>query len=283
MKAWHLAIAPLLCAVALSLSASSAVDPDALVRINQIQLIGSHNSYHAGLLPGMRALLMKTKPSVVRGLDYQHQPLDQQFDGGVRQIELDIFADSAGGRYAHPAGPAMEAAAGVAVDAPQSPIMQQPGFKVMHVQDLDQHSTCQPFTACLTIVREWSKAHPQHLPIYILIETKQGKALNIPHGATPEPFSAATFNDLDREIRSVFSPGQMITPDDMRGSHATLNQAARAGAWAHAPSGARQGDLPDGPAFGRPVIPRRPPRTAWPRTLHQRRAWRIGRCLYRRE
>ena len=231
MKAMHLA-AMLLMATAAA-AQDSATSSDAQVRIHQIQVIGSHNSYHAGLPPGMRALLEKTKPESLRGLDYSHPPLAQQFDGGVRQIELDIFADSKGGRYAHPAGPAAEAAAGVTADDPNADadVMSKPGFKVMHVQDLDQKSNCQPFTACLTIVREWSKAHPQHLPIFMLVETKQGKPLNIPHATTPEPFTAETFDALDREIRSVFSPDEMITPDDMRGSYATPNQAALAGAW----------------------------------------------------
>ena len=66
---------------------------------------------------------------------------------------------------------------------------------------------------------------------YVLLETKQGKPLNIPHATTPEPFTAESFDELDREIRSVFSAGEMITPDDMRGTHAKLNQAALAGAW----------------------------------------------------
>ena len=230
---------PMLFAAALLLGvqAHGATGPDAQVRINQIQIIGSHNSYHAGLLSGMRAFLAKKRPEDLRGLDYAHQPLEKQFDGGVRQIELDIFADSKGGRYAHPAGPALERAAGVPVDSMEnfsgaSPdVMLKPGFKVMHVQDLDQHSTCQPFTACLEIVRRWSEAHRKHLPIYILVETKQGKPLNIPNATLPEPFTAATFDELDREIRSVFSPEEMITPDNMRGTYATLNEAARAGAW----------------------------------------------------
>jgi hypothetical protein len=237
MKAWHLA-ALFLAAMAGAQAGYSASDSDAQVRINQIQVIGSHNSYHAGLLPGMRAYLGEKKPDALRGLDYSHQPLNQQFDGGVRQIELDIFADSKGGRYAHPAGPALEQAAGVPVDpddenfsGASSDVMMQPGFKVMHVQDLDQHSNCQPFTACLTIVREWSKAHPQHLPIFVLVETKQGKPLDIPRATTPEPFTKATFDELDREIRSVFSADEMITPDDMRGTYTTPNEAARAGAW----------------------------------------------------
>jgi hypothetical protein len=238
MKAMHFAVTMLLAATVGARAGYGATDADAQVRINQIQLIGSHNSYHAGLLQGMRAFLAKKRPADLRGLDYAHPPLDKQFDGGVRQIELDIFADSKGGRYAHPAGPALEKAAGVPVDPVNSnasdanaDVMLQPGFKVMHVQDLDQHSSCQPFTACLKVVRDWSLAHPTHLPIYVLVETKQGKPLDIPHATTPEPFTAATFDELDREIRSVFSADELITPDDMRGSYATPNEAARAGAW----------------------------------------------------
>jgi hypothetical protein len=235
MKVMHLAAALLVATAAAGQSGASS--SDAQVRINQIQVIGSHNSYHAGLLPGVRAYLANVKPDSLRGLDYAHPPLDEQFDGGIRQIELDVFADSKGGRYAHPAGPAAEAAAGVTVDPIEnfsgaSPdVMMKPGFKVMHVQDVDQHSSCQPFTACLKIVRDWSKAHPQHLPIFVLVETKQGKPLNIPHATTPEPFTAATFDALDQEIRSVFAADEMITPDDMRSTYATPNEAARADAW----------------------------------------------------
>src|SRR5438445_9299564 len=108
MKAMYLAA--VLLAVTAAAAQSDATSTDAQVRINQIQVIGSHNSYHAGLLPGVRAFLAKEKPENLRGLDYAHQPLNQQFDGGVRQIELDVFADSKGGRYVHPAGPESEKA-----------------------------------------------------------------------------------------------------------------------------------------------------------------------------
>ena len=98
-------------------------------------------------------------PDGFKGLDYQHQPLTKQLDGGVRQIELDIFADSKGGRFAHPAGPHMVADAHLPPDPPFDPdgVMMKPGFKVMHVQDIDYRSVCQPFTACLKEVRQWSQ------------------------------------------------------------------------------------------------------------------------------
>jgi hypothetical protein len=203
------------------------------VRMNQIQVIGSHNSYHAGLAPSEAKLMQARNPKLYQGLEYRHRPLDQQFSSGIRQIELDIFADSQGGLYAHPAGPDAVAAAGLAKDPEFDPqgVMSKPGFKVMHVQDFDYRSTCQPLTACLTIIREWSKSHPQHLPIYILLETKQADLPAQYHATIPEKFTSATFDALDAEIRSVFPANEMITPDQVRGEHKTLEEAVLHNNW----------------------------------------------------
>src|ERR1700761_3064352 len=189
------------------------------VRINQIQVIGTHNSYHAGFAPSAAQLWQAKNPAAFQGLDYQHRPLTQQLDSGVRQIEIDIFADSKGGRYAHPAGPQMVAAAHLPPDPPSYPdgVMDKPGFKVMHMQDIDYRSTCQPFTACLKEVRQWSHAHPEHIPIFILVETKQEKPRGPVQRTEPEPFTSDTFDALDAEIRSVCPPDEIITPDDVRG------------------------------------------------------------------
>jgi Phosphoinositide phospholipase C, Ca2+-dependent len=203
------------------------------VRMNQIQVIGTHNSYHAGLAPSEAKLMQAKNPKVYQTLEYRHRPLDQQFSSGVRQIELDIFADTQGGRYAHPAGPDAVATAGLAKDPEFDPegIMSKPGFKVMHVQDFDYRSTCQPLTACLTIIREWSRSHPQHLPIYVLLETKQSDLPPQYHATIPEKFTSATFDALDAEIRSVFTPSEIITPDQVRGTHKTLEEAVLHNNW----------------------------------------------------
>jgi hypothetical protein len=206
---------------------------DGTLKLNQIQVIGTHNSYHAGIAPNERKLWQANHADAYKGLDYQHQPLPQQFDSGVRQIELDVYADTKGGLYAHPSGPSMVAAAKLPPDPDFDPngVMSKPGFKVMHVQDVDYRSTCQPFTACLEQVRQWSRAHPDHVPIFILVETKQGKPRGELHMTEPEPFTSSTFDALDAEIRSVFPPDEMITPDDVRGQYATLNEAVLAGNW----------------------------------------------------
>jgi hypothetical protein len=206
---------------------------DGGVRINQIQIIGTHNSYHSGFAPSAAKLWQQKNPKVFAGLDYRHPSLTSQLDAGVRQIEIDIFADTKGGLFAHPYGETLIAQAGLPADPPFDPqhLMEKPGFKVMHVQDVDYRSACEPFTACLAEVRAWSKAHPNHLPVFILVETKQGALhVNFPT-VTPEPFTRAIFDALDREVTSVFHAGEMVTPDDVRGTYATLNQAVRADHW----------------------------------------------------
>jgi hypothetical protein len=203
------------------------------VRINQIQIIGTHNSYHSGFAPSAAKLWQQKNPKVFAGLDYRHPSLTTQLDGGVRQIELDIFADTKGGLYAHPYGETLIAQAGLPADPPFDPqhLMEKAGFKVMHVQDVDYRSVCQPFTACLAEVRAWSRAHPQHLPIFILVETKQGALHGNFPTITPETFTPVIFDALDREITSVFPAAETIRPDDVRGSYPTLNQAVRADQW----------------------------------------------------
>lgn len=215
-------------ALALLLCASA----QAQIRLNQIQIVGSHNSYHAGLPPSAAEWLKKLSEKSAAGLDYHHPGLAVQFSEGVRQVEIDVFADVKGGRYAHPANLKMIADMGLPADPPFDPegLFLKPGFKVMHVQDIDYRSNCQPFTGCLGVILNWSKAHPGHLPIFVLIETKDGRS-HPEFQVEPETFTPAVFDELDKEIRSVFPASKMIVPDDVRGPHATLEQAVLAGAW----------------------------------------------------
>ena len=206
---------------------------DRRVHVNEIQVIGSHNSYHAGFAPSARRWMEAHNPKAMRSLDYHHAPLADQLSSGVRQIEIDIFADGKGGRFAHPAIDRRVAEAGLPADPPFDPghEMDRPGFKVMHVQDVDERSTCQTFVRCLGEVRAWSRQHPGHLPIFILIETKAGPLREMPDAVATEPFTAEVFDALDAQIRSVFKDGEIVTPDEVRGSSATLNQAVRTRGW----------------------------------------------------
>ena len=213
--------------------ADAAPDAANSVKLNQIQVIGTHNSYHAGLAPSEAKLLEQKNPKLYQALEYRHRPLDAQLTSGVRQIELDIYSDSTGGRYAHPMGIDAVAAAGLPKDPDFDPagLMNKAGFKVLHVQELDYRSTCQQLIACLQIVRAWSQAHKDHVPVFILLETKESDLPPQYHARSPEKFTAATFDALDAEIRSVFASNEMITPDQVRGKHATLEDAVLHSGW----------------------------------------------------
>lgn len=249
---------------ALALAAAAAAQPSKeapelpdTLPINHLQVLGTHNSYSAGIdprllaevqhrLPSMekaadampdarRALFKEEHPanvSFAEALSYRHPGLTEQLDLGVRSLEIDVNADPQGGAYADPAGYRLLRARGVTDLLPfDAAAMRAPGFKVLHIPDIDFRSHCPTFRGCLAEIRTWSQAHPGHVPLFILVEAKvQGMPI-LPGATVAPPFTPAAFDALDREIVETVGRDRIITPDDVRGSHETLDEAVRAGGW----------------------------------------------------
>ncbi|MEO6802506.1 MAG: phosphatidylinositol-specific phospholipase C1-like protein [Granulicella sp.] len=203
-----------------------------MIHLNQIQVIGTHNSYNMGFAPSEAAFLKARDTKSYASLEYSHQSLKPQLDGGVRQLEIDVFSDPKGGKFAHPRIVELTKQAGLPADPDFDPHheMDKPGFKVIHVQDVNQRSSCPLFVECLHEIRDWSKEHPQHVPLFLLIENKSGPS-KIPNGVMAEPFTTADFDALDKEIRSVFHDDEMVLPDEVRGKYKTLEAGVLAGNW----------------------------------------------------
>ncbi|GAA3192856.1 phosphatidylinositol-specific phospholipase C1-like protein [Actinocorallia longicatena] len=217
-----------LAALAAAPALRSQADAPAL-RLNQIQVVGSHNSYHVELPPNEFGPVSVVGGSVTQGLQYSHPPLDQQFAGQhVRQIELDLYADPKGGQYARPP---IRLITGQKPD--YDPAMNEPGTKVLHIAGLDYHSTCVSLTACLRAVKKWSDANPSHIPIAILLEFKD--TLDIPvKGIPPVPLTTwtrARLLDAEQEILSVFARGDILAPDDVRSPGKSLEQSVLTDGW----------------------------------------------------
>jgi len=214
-------------------SAQTTAAQDKQVHLNQIQVIGSHNSYNLGFAPSEEKYAQSKNPKSYEGLEYHHASLTAQLDGGVRQLEIDIVQDPKGGRFAHPKIVELTKEAGLPPDPDFDPNheMDKPGFKVIHIPDLNQRSSCHLFTSCLAEIRAWSKAHPDHVPLFLLIETKHGRTESIPNSVEAETFTTETFDRLDKAIRTVFSDNEMVLPDEVRGKYPTLDAAVRAGNW----------------------------------------------------
>ena len=152
---------------------------DGTLRLNQIQVVGTHNSYHVAP-PG---------PNVTPERDITQAPLSVQLERqSVRQIELDVHATASG------------------------------GLGVFHLRG-DEGTTCLTLGLCLREVRAWSEGHRGHLPLFVLIEPKH--ELGAPVDALA----------VDAEVRRVFGPDQLLTPDDVQGSSPSLRQAVEQGGW----------------------------------------------------
>jgi hypothetical protein len=200
---------------------------DANLRLNQLQLVGTAASYKQRPGSGALAVIRMGGRAGENALNFGEPPLARQLNSGVRALGFDIANDPKGGAYAHPA------ISGMAMELPDDSYvatMKQPGFKTIHVIDVDYRSSCPALTQCLAQVAAWSRAHPAHLPIIITLRPNVAKT-PMPGATTPVAFDAAALDALDADVRVAFQPGEIITPDQVQGTHDSLRQAAMAGGW----------------------------------------------------
>jgi len=210
------------------LASASAGEP----RLNQIQVIGTHNSYHLAPDPAVRALIAAAGRQRAEALDYSHRPLGEQFSRlGIRQIELDVYADPEGTLFAEPA--ARRIIRGLGKDPGPDPDpdgrLRKRGMKVLHVPDVDFRTTVPTLVEALKQVRAWSQANRRHVPILILLELKSERIPGLP--ARPVPFTSRELEAVDAEVLSVFPREAILTPDRVRGRFATLPEAIKAEGW----------------------------------------------------
>lgn len=202
-----------------SVGCANTATSTAGLRMNQVQVLGSHNSYHVA--PGKGSSNWRDPRFAL--LSYEHPPLPTQLDSGIRGFELDIFVDDEGGRFANP--PAL---LGGAHDARFDP----PGFKVLHIPNIDQDSVCPTLAGCLNDMAAWSAAHPRHLPVFVQLECVAEDLLkSMPGIAHPAPWESRHVEALEQLIQATFDANQLITPDLVRGNAASVREAIAATGW----------------------------------------------------
>lgn len=157
---------------------------DDVLRLHHAQVKGTHNSYH--LEPAL-----PFDPSH----EYSHAPLPEQLQSqGVRTFELDVHREVDG------------------------------TLEVYHIIGIDAETTCDTLGECLTQIKGWSDANPEHLPVIVWLELKDdtgGQPLD-----TPEALAL-----LDEAVTSVFPPDRLLTPDDVQGRFPTLRERLRTEGW----------------------------------------------------
>src|SRR5260221_2747614 len=191
--------------------------------INRVQIIGSHNSYKKAIDTALFSIFKARNPQAAMGLEYSHIGLAGQLDLGLRNLEIDVYADEKGGKYAHPKGLEWEAASHPPVYDPEGE-MNLPGFKVFHVQDLDFRSNCPTFPGCLKQLKAWSDAHPDHYPIYITMNAKD-QEIKAPGFSIPEKFTAGAFLQLAKKILGKLTRSYIFSPQKIPGAFSTARSA----------------------------------------------------------
>lgn len=184
------------------------------LRLNEIQMVGTHNSYH--LAPPeaiMNAYAEHDHAQWVYALNYSHIPLPLQLSAGCRHFKLDLYYDPPpGGRYrAH----AIDTFADIDTEV-EDPEMKNPGYKVLHMNDLDYLSTCLTFVACLREIFAFSEKNPGHFPISVNLQMETYPRVFPPGAVQPIPMTLHSFRALEKEILSVFPREKVLVPADVK-------------------------------------------------------------------
>ncbi|MDB5283830.1 MAG: hypothetical protein JWO06_2905 [Bacteroidota bacterium] len=214
--------------------------PTDSLKVNQMSIVASHNSYHQktdsiifDFLTTLYAANLLPSQYNPAELDYTHPALALQLNQGIRGLELDVWNDPTGGHYYYREGYALKGLPAASnIDA-----LNQPGFKILHIPDFDFNPTNYTFKDAITEIKQWSDAHPNHLPVFINVETEVAapgdQISGISELTKAIPFDATAADNLDMEVKSVFGNNLdgIITPDQVRGNYASLEQAVLAGNW----------------------------------------------------
>lgn len=199
------------------------------LHMNQLQLIGSHNSYKPGIEPALWKIIYAKDSAAAVSLQYGHIGFTEQLNFGLRNLEIDVVYDPRGGLYKKPMGlDLIKQAGGVALPYDLADDLSKPGLKVFHIPDIDFRSHHLLFVDCLKELKEWSNEHPGHLPVTITMNAKDENTKGLKEML---PFTKVALDSIDLEIKSVFDSGKVITPDLVRGNYGTLNEAIIKKGW----------------------------------------------------
>jgi hypothetical protein len=209
-------IAPM---IMLALSPTMAAEQD--IKINQLQVLGSHNSYRPVPTAQQMAIYKAFSQAAADSLEYGHNSLEEQLKLGVRQFEFDPYADPEGGRYVDTIDKRTPA---------ETALMARPGLKVLHTPKVDAASHCLTLALCFEVIAKWSRDNPNHELIFITVDTKEGKN-GIPGIVQPLDYTGANLDEIDTTARAAFGAKRLITPDSVRGRFKTLREAVLARNW----------------------------------------------------
>ena len=173
------------------------------VKMNEIAIIGTHNSYQLLATPQKRflekVLSFLTFGQKGKKADFEMDTYTEQLEKGVRNLEIDIETIDNDGDLS---------------------------FIVTHNPITDNVSSAYDFSKGLEEIAMWSDNNPGHIPVYLLIEPKS----EVPDTNNMKNFSYAYALELDRIIREVLGD-RLVTPEQIMGDFENIEEMRMADAW----------------------------------------------------
>ena len=173
------------------------------VRLNDLAVIGTHNSYQRRRSLSNRLMdKILGRISFGRARDkseFEMDTLTIQLEHGIRNLEIDIETVDDDGDIS---------------------------FIVTHNPITDNISSCFDFSKALEEVALWSDNNPRHLPVYLLIEPKG----EVPDIKNMQNFTLGYALELESIVRNVLGD-RLLTPADAMGEYSTFEEMRNADGW----------------------------------------------------
>ncbi len=177
---------------------------EAGIKFNELAFIGTHNSYQKQSAPVMNKLYSQLSELTFgfikanRG-EFENQTLTQQFNCGIRNLEIDIETFERNGEIS---------------------------FTCIHTPNLDMGTTCYDFELALKEIVMWSDNNPDHLPITVIIEPKQ---VFLPL-EDMEFFNMDYVKEFEGMLRKTLGD-KLFTPSDMLRDYSSFGEMRAADDW----------------------------------------------------
>lgn len=173
------------------------------VKLNELAVIGTHNSYQL-LTNTPKRLLKKIIKVVSFGLDtdkteFEMDTITVQLEHGVRKFELDLQTVDKDGDVS---------------------------FIVTHDPITDNVTSCYNLEKTLEEVSLWSDNNPGHLPVYLLIEPKA----NLTTIKNMKNFNLTYALELDKLVKEALGD-RLLTPAEAMGDFASFIDMRTADSW----------------------------------------------------
>jgi hypothetical protein len=211
------------------------------VRLNELRFLASHNSYKRKPDPKVIRFLSRFKKRLGGDLDpiqldYGHLPIPVQLnDYNIRGFELDVYNDPKGGHY-------RKRRVNMFLSGRRQKIknetMRQPGFKILHIADVDFETNYLTIEEAFSELSQWSLTHPTHEPIFINIEAKGSSPgdysgfLRFLGFKRAIPFDSIAVELLDQKIRKWFGTDSLLfSPKDLQGEYSSIKERLEDAGW----------------------------------------------------